>query len=227
VNDDPGSPLRMPRFVLAFSVLVALAGVGAAQVPLLPDEIERTDVIAIERDGRDLFAFDALTGSRATKRLDVDEVVRFQASRGRVGVVVTDRRLLGVYPGGGWVELRLRLDEEPSDAVLVEDRLALLATNRRALAFNGADGWIAESLSSNEVATSLRVGAAVGVVTTNRRALGIAPRLRSFAAEGLQIREGLEAVTAQDALATIRTERRILVFSAPRGTWTTQKRRLR
>ena len=227
MDDDPGSPLWMPRLVFVLSVLVTLARAAAAQVPLLPDEFERVDVIAIERDGRDLFAFEALTGGRATQRLDVEEVVRFQASRGRVGVVVTDRRLLGVYPGGGWVELRLRLDEEPSEAVLVEDRLALVATNRRALAFNSADGWVEESLSPNEVVTAIRVGAAVGVVTTNRGVLGIAPGLQSFVKEGLQIREALEAVTAQDTLATIRTERRILVFSSPRGTWTTQKRRLR
>lgn len=218
-----------PARVLPTLVLVCwlAAWPALAQVPLLPDEIQRIDVIGIERDGRELFAFDALTGARASFRLDVAEDVLFEASRGRVGVVLTDRRALGVAPGTDWIELRLRLEEEPAGVVLVEDRVALLVSNRRALAFNGVGGWVEEGFSPNEVATALRVGSSVGVVTTNRRALAIGPRLRGFASESLQLRESLEAVTAQDTLATIRTERRILVFSSPRGVWTTQKRLLR
>lgn len=210
-------------------VLLALfsAVVAEAQVALFPDEVERVDVIAIERDGRELYAFDSLTGGRVSVRLEVAEEVLFEASRGRIGVVVTDRRALGVAPGRDWGEFRFRLDEAPAESVLVEDRLALLVSNRRALAFNGALGWIDEALAPNEFATAVRVGAAVGVVTTNRRALGIAPSRRDFASEAFQVRESLESVTTQDTLVTVRTPRRILVFSAPRGTWSTQKRRLR
>lgn len=217
----------LPPLLLLTTLTLFVSAPTRAQVALFPDEIERVDVIAIERDGRELYAFDSLTGGRVTLQLDVAEEVLFQASRGRVGVVVTDRRALGVTPGRDWLELRFRIDESPEGSVLVEDRLALLVSDRRALAFNGMDGWVEETFSPNEVATAVRVGTAVGVVTTNRRALGIAPRLRGFASEALQLREGLEAVTAQDTLATIRTARRILVFSAPRGTWTTQKRLLR
>ena len=218
---------RLPPFLLVSTLLLFLSAPTRAQVSLFPVEVERVDVIAVERDGRDLYAFDSLTGGRVTARLEAAEEVLFQASRGRVAVVVTDRRALGVTPGRDWSELRFRIEESPAESVLVEDRLALLVSNRRVLAFNGLDGWVEEAFSPNEVATAVRVGTAVGVVTTNRRALGIAPRLRSFASEALQLREGLEAVTAQDTLVTIRTARRILVFSAPRGTWTTQKRLLR
>lgn len=218
---------RRPAALLLTTLILLVSAPTRAQVALFPVEVERVDVIAIERDGRELYAFDALTGGRVTARLDVAEQVTFQASRGRVAVVVTDRRALGVTPGRDWSELRFRIDESPAESVLVEDRLALLVSNRRALAFNGLDGWVEEAFSPNEVATAVRVGTAVGVVTTNRRALGIAPRMRGFASEALQLREGLEAVTAQDTLATIRTARRILVFSAPRGTWTSEKRTLR
>ena len=218
----PSRPLVL-RVVVSFLV----ASAAFAQVGLFPDEVERVDVIAIERDGRELFAFDSLTGGRASLRLDVAEEVLFEASRGRVGVVLTDRRALGVTSGRDWAELRFQLDEAPERTVLVEDRLALLMSDRRVLAFNSDAGWVEEALSPSEVATAVRVGAAVGVVTTNRRALGIAPRLRGFATEALQVREELEAITAQDTLATIRTGRRLLVFSAPRGTWTVQKRPLR
>lgn len=212
----------MPALALCFLPVFA-----DAQVALFPDEVERVDVIAIERDGRDLYAFDALTGGRFSIRLEVGEEVRFEASRGRIGVVVTDRRALGAAPGRDWGAFRFRLDEAPAETVLVEDRLALLVTDRRALAFNGSLGWIDETFAPSEFATAARVGAAVGVVATNRRALGIGPNRPAFASEALQVRETLESVATQDTLATLRSGRRILVFSAPRGTWSTQKRTLR
>ena len=70
--------------------------IATAQVSLLPGEVERVDVIAIERDGRDVFAFDAVAGGRATERLELDETVVFQATRGRLGLLITDRRALAV-----------------------------------------------------------------------------------------------------------------------------------
>lgn len=195
----------------------------SAQVPLLPDEVERLDVIAIERDGQELYSFDALTGRRANIRLELAEEVLFLRTVGRVGVVLTDRRVLGVAPGTSWLEMRLGVREEAADRGLVEDRIALVVTNRRALAFTGAGGWVEEAFSPNEAASAARAGSAAGVVTTNRRALGIAPALNRFVAEDLRVREVLESMSAQDTLVTLRTDKRILVFSAPRATWSEQK----
>lgn len=209
-------------FCLLFVNLVASPLHG--QVPLLPDEIERVDVIAIERDGRQLYAFDALTGRRSVVRLEVAEEVLFERTRGRVGVVLTDRRVLGVTSGTPWLEQRLGLQEKPAERGLVEDRIALVVTNRRALAFTGSRGWVEETFGPNEKASTVRAGTAVGVVTTNRRALGIAPGLGGFVTERLRVREVLEAVTVQDTLVTLRMDHRILVFSAPRSSWTEQKR---
>ncbi len=220
-------PVSLLLPALSIALLETLViGPARAQVPLLPDEVERIDVIAIERDVRDLFAFDALTGRRSAIRLEIAENVLFQQSRGRVGIVLTDRRVLGVAPGTGWLETRLLLQEQPAELALVEDRLALVVTNRRALAFVGGGGWVDELFTPNEHAEAIRAGAAAGVVATNRRALGIAPSLPRFVAESLRVREQLESVSAQDTLVTLRTDRRILVFSAPRAFWSEQKRRL-
>lgn len=204
-----------------------IAPVASAQVPLLPDEVERIDVIAVERDGRELFAFDALTGRRPRIDLEIDEEVLLIRTRGRIGIVLTDRRVLGVAAGTPWIEERLRLQETATDRGLVESRIALVVTDRRALAFTGGAGWIEEDFGPQEGASSIRAGAAAGVVTTNRRALGIAPSLQRFVSESLRVREVLESVTAQDTLVTLRTDRRILVFSAPRANWSEQKRRIR
>jgi hypothetical protein len=217
---------RLLHNVLLLVVLLGslVARPTHAQIPLLPDEVERIDVIAIERDGREFYSFDALTGRRSTFRLEVAEKVLFERTRGRIGVVLTDRRLLGVTLGTSWIEERLGLQEEPAERGLVEDRIALVVTNRRALAFTGSGSWVEESFGPHEKASSVRAGSAAGVVTTNRRALGIGPGLGHFVSQGLRVREVLESVAAQDTLVTLRTDKRILVFSAPRATWSEQKR---
>lgn len=215
--------LLRSALALVFALMPALV---RGQVPLFPDEIERVDVIAIERDGRDFYAFDALSGRRSTIRLEVAERVISEESRGRIGVVLTDRRVLGVSSGTGWSELRLGVQEKAPAVALVEDRIAVLASNRRALAFTGASGWQSEAFSPSESAIAIRVGAAVGLVTTNRRALGAAPERAGFVEQDLQVREVIESVETQDTLATLRTDRRILVFSAPRSIWSEQRRKL-
>lgn len=222
------------RAILAAVVFLLVAGTAmvgvpvpaAAQVSLLPDEVERIDVIAIEIDDRDVFAFDALSGRRSRLRLEIGEKVYFSESRGRVGLLLTDRRALGIAPGIDFQETRYRIQEGIPEVGLIEDRIALVVTGRRALGFVGASGWIEERFSPQESAEALRVGAAAGIVATNRRALGLAPDGVSFVSTNFRIKEKLESVSAQDTLVSVRTNRRILVFSAPRSFWTAQDRTL-
>lgn len=207
-------------------LLLVLPFESGAELGLFADEIERIDVIAIERDGRDLFAFDALTGRRSTIRLELGEEVRFERSRGRVGLVLTDRRALGVATGVGWQEMRYRLQEKAAEIGLVEDRLAVVVTGRRALGFLGLGVWVEERFTPHESVEALRVGSAVGVVITNRRALGLSPDVEHFIEMDIQLKEKLESVTARDTQGTLRTNRRILVFSAPRAFWSEQARKI-
>jgi hypothetical protein len=215
---------RCPALLILFLVLPLAS---RAQIRFLPDEFERVDVIAIERDQRNLYSFDALTGRRSVVRLEAGEDVLFERIRGRIGLVLTNRRALGVAPGVDWRELRYRLQEHAPDIGVVEDQVALVVTDRRALGFSGQGRWVEQRLTSHETAEALRVGSGAGVVVTNRRVLGMAPDLNRFIEIKLQIKEILESVAAQGALVTLRTDRRILVFSAPRGTWSEQKRLLK
>jgi hypothetical protein len=214
---------RRSGLLILFLMLPLVSG---AELGLLPDEIERIDVITVERDGRDLFAFDALTGRRSTIRLELGEEVRFERSRGRVGLVLTDRRALGVATGVGWQEMRYRLQEKAAETGLVEDRLAVVVTGRRALGFLGVGVWVEERFTPHESVEALRVGSAVGIVITNRRALGLAPDVEHFVETAIQLKEELESVSARDTQGTLRTNRRILVFSAPRAFWSEQSRKI-
>jgi hypothetical protein len=206
---------------------VATAHPVHGEIPLLPAEIERFDVIAIERDGLNLFAFDSLTGARSRIELELGETIHFEASRGRIAIVLTDRRALGAASGIEWQELRYGLFESTPELALVEDRVAVSVTDRRALGFLPSGSWIEERFDVRESVSALRVGAAAGVVLTNRRALGVAPNLNRFVEINLQIKEDIESLGARDTLATLRTNRRILVFSGPRAVWTEQDRNLK
>lgn len=212
---------------MAASWILSGTPVGA-DVGLFADEFERTDVIAIEVDGRDVFGFDSVTGQRARIRLELAEKILFEQSRGRIGLLLTNRRALAIGPGTGFREFRYQVREEPPAIGLVEDQIALVVTPKRVLGFLGSGGtWVDEQLSPNESAEAIRVGAAVGIAVTNRRALGLSAGVRHFVSEDLRVKEDLESITAKDTLATLRTNRRILVFGGLRSTWSEQDRSLR
>lgn len=211
---------------LGFGFAMVLAsggfcGEAVAQIALYPAEVERLDVLSIQQDDRNLYGFNSLTGTRARVRLEIEEVVLFNESRGRVGIVLTDRRALGLTVGGNFQEVRYRLAERIPDFAVVSERVAVVATTQRVLGFVGKfGGWIEEDLPPGESAEALRAGTGVGIVATNRRALGLAPDVGVFASVSFRLRESLESIDAEDTLATLRTDQRILVFSGPRATWT-------
>jgi hypothetical protein len=68
------------------------------------------------------------------------------------------------------------------------------------------------------------VGENVAVVVTNRRAMGLSPHLSGFAEIDLWIRETVESVNAAANLATLRSDRRVLIFRASTRSW--EERRL-
>ncbi|MBY0396855.1 MAG: hypothetical protein K2X91_10365 [Thermoleophilia bacterium] len=214
---------------VGLGVAVALAAARApAQVALYPDEVDRLDVITIEQDGRDLHAFSSVTGSRGRLRLDIEEQVLFNESRGRVGIVLTTHRAIGITIHGGFSEIRYRIAERAPERALVAQRIALVGTGRRALGFVGPAGiWIEEALTPDESIEALRAGAAVGIVVTSRRVLGLAPEVGRFASMPFQLKERLESVDAEDTLAKLRTDRRLLVFSGPGAVWTFRNRNLK
>ncbi|MEZ4290436.1 MAG: hypothetical protein R3E53_07835 [Myxococcota bacterium] len=99
----------------------------------------------------------------------------------------------------------------------MEDRVGVLATDRRALGFVVSGEWVQKRFTPGEEPAALRAGAAAGLVATNRRLLAPWPRPET-GGDALDVREVIESVNAQDTLVT-ETNRRILVFSAVQGLW--------
>lgn len=226
-----------PRTARAVPMMLAMVSLTAMSVslPAPPASAQVTvgqsplnnliDVLVIDRE---LLAFDALGNKNFRARLEMDEEVIWTDSRGLVGVVITNRRAMAATTQATqWQEVRWRASETPVETVLLSDRLALLATHARVLAFDGVAGiWIESNIGPGERITALRAGQNNGVVVTNRRALAIAPDARGFFDTQLRLHEDIERVSADANLATVMTSQRILVFRSAVGSWSEIDRRI-
>ena len=212
---------------VAASGLAALVGTAAsAQGTFIQAPLNNLiDVLVIDRE---LLAFDALGTKNFRVRLELDEEVIWSGAQGLVGVVLTTRRALAATPAASpWQEVRWRTSEVPAESAEVSDRLVVLATRKRVLAFDSVGAlWLENSIGPGEYVTTLRAGQNSGVVVTNRRALGIAPDAHGFFDTNLRLHENIERVNADANLATIMTSQRILVFRGEVGSWSEVDRRI-
>ncbi len=198
--------------------LLLLGSVAAAQVF---DEVPLADVLEIlELDGR-LLAIDAQGGGQLELRLRLDEHVAWKATRGRVGMVLTDQRILAVGVGSGaWQDLDLQNGEQVQGRASLGDRVGLLLTSRRVIGFDGGSRNLLEArLGLRERVVSTAVGRNVAVLVTDRRALGLSPSVGGFFDTPIHLGETIERVAAESNLATVTTNRRLLVFRTPTGSW--------
>jgi hypothetical protein len=215
----------MGRATLAASILLT-AAIAAAQQP---DELPLADVLEVLVLDRQLLAVDARGGGQKEVALRLEERVLWTGARGRVGVALTDQRVLAVaVASGAWQETARQIDEELPEEALLGDRVALVATSRRVLGFDGGSGNFVESrLGVRERVLALRAGQNVAVVVTDRRALGLSPMVGGFFEAKINLVERFESLTAAANLATVTTDRRVLIFRAPSGSWEQRLRTLR
>ncbi len=218
--------MRQRISALLAPIALVLAAVPSGQAQLRPDETPLEDLLELVELNRELVAFDAEGGGQTTLPLELGEEVFWSRSRGRVGVVLTDRRMLAVSTGSAvWQSERYRRTERRPKSALLGDRVALIQTSERVLGFNGSTGSLVEyRLGIREYVLASRTGANTAVVVTNRRVLGLSPQAGGFTSADLQLQEQLVALVPRSNLATVRTDRRLLVFRGPSGTW--EERRL-
>ncbi len=215
---------------LGFVVLVLLAVVffrsDVSANTLQYPEVELADVIELDLVGRDLFAYDLLGTRTPGLRLQIGETVRWMRSSGRVGIVVTDRRLLAITNANEvWQEIRLRARESRPDRAWLGKRVALVVTSQRALGYDSESGrWLEIDVGPNETVRDVRVGAQTGLVLTDRKAYGLSPGVGSFVSTPMSIQERIEGLRIGTNMAEISTSRRVLVFRSPIGTWTESRR---
>jgi hypothetical protein len=193
---------------------------------LFPSDVELEDVVEIVVIDRDVFAFDAMGSGNRSFRLDIGEEIVWHKAAGRLGVVATTARLLGVSAdGGGWTELRYGVHETSPERVLMGTRVAIAVTNMRIIGFDSrAATWLVRDIGPHETVRVVRVGAGTAVVVTDRTAYGLSPDAGGFMATPMRIHETLDNVRVSANMATVSTSKRLLVFRAPAGSWTVERR---
>lgn len=203
--------------------------VTALEAEPVAGEVPLADVLEVLVIDRDVLAIDAAGGGQTVVRLRLGESVSWRGARGKVGVVITDQRVLAVSTQSGfWQELDYGRAEVPPDAALLGERVALVITSQRALGFDGGSGNLVEyRLGVDEPVLGARVGSNVAVVVTGRRALGLSPFVGGFFRFPLDLRDRIEAIHADSNLVTLTTQRRVLIFRATTGSWEERPRELR
>jgi hypothetical protein len=211
------------------ALLIAMTAVPApARAQNVPGEVPLADVLEILVVDRELLAIDAAGGGQTVARLRLNEAVLWKGARGKVGVVITDQRILAVATqSGSWQQTDYRRTELRPESALLGERVALAITSERVLGFNGGSGNLAEvRLGPREQVVVARAGENVGVVVTDRRALGLSPFLGGFFSIPLTLGDQVEAVSAESNLATLTFGRRLLIFRATTGSWEERTRKL-
>ena len=214
----------------AWILALALASVPSGQAPaqVRPDQVPLADVLDILFIDRELLAVDAQGGGQRALRLRLGENLVWKGSQGLVGVAFTDQRILAVAVGSAaWQEEEWFHGELPPQRALFGDRVALVVTSRRVLGFSQAGNLIESSLGLRERVLAPSIGENVAVLVTDRRALGLSPAVGGFFPTPIQLEERLESVDTTANVATVTTNRRVLIFRAPFGSWEERNRRLR
>jgi hypothetical protein len=218
---------RLRARLVLLLLCAALPLAVASEPPPADPRVPLGDLLDLVFEQRELIAFGAGGGSIATQ-LEVGEVVRWHGTRGAVGIVLTDRRLLAVGTGSGsWQEMRYLRSESLPDAALLGERVALIATSRRAVGFGGETSSLVEyRLGPKETLLASRAEGNVAVVVTDRKLLGYSPFVGGFFEADFHVRERLESISLGPNLATITTNRRYVVFRSETGVWSERKRSL-
>ena len=206
--------------LLALSLSLSQTGCPPARAQRRSD-VPLADLLQLIVRPRELLAIDGSRGSQRVERLEKGERITWHATRGRVGVVLTDRRVLAVATGSAsWQEERFRSAESRPRNAALGDRLALVTTSQRAIGFDGGSGnLVTSSLGPRESQVELAIGENVGVIVTDRRALGLSPFVGGFFAASLSPGERIEGLSAVSNVATLTTSQRLLIFRSEFGSW--------
>ncbi len=169
----------------------------------------------------EILGIDGESGGTSVVRRRLTEQVLWKGSRGRVGIVITDQRVLAIAPKtGGWQEAAYERGEPPARSAELGDRVALVILPKRVLGFLGTVGrFVQVRLGPQEDLRAVRVGANVAVIVTDRVALGLSPHAGGFFPIRLQLKERIHEVAARSNMATVQTDQRVLVFRSSTGTW--------
>jgi hypothetical protein len=211
---------RSNRMRSTAAVALAVFAVASLWIRSVGAETATLDAIDIQELGDELLAI--RDGASPTRiRLEGREKLLWSTAKGVVGVALTDRRFLAVSPSSsGWQQARLRPSDGRSPALELAANVALLISPKRVLGFDGRSGLLSETpLTPREVVLASGANEHVGVVVTDRRAIGWASGFGAPADHALTIHESYQSLRVLSTTATVRTTKRVVIFSSSSGLW--------
>jgi len=220
----------MKRFAVVVALLASAVFATAAgarrfsdPVPIVPffDLGPIEDQLEILIREREILAVDAWTHAVVSVEIDRNEDILWSGVRGRIALVITDRRALATVPGASmWAERGFELRESQPERVLIGDRVAMIVTDRRVYGLEGVTGtWSEAGLRPREEVLYAAAGTNVAVAATRTRVLGVAAARGGLFEADLSIREDVQSMRAHGSLANVMTNQRLLTFRAPDGAW--------
>ena len=204
----------LSSLLLCAAVIATAAVARESDSPLSP-------LLEVQIVGREVLAIDSENGGQRSERLERGEAVLYTRSQGRVGVVVTDRRMLAISTGSGSFQVaRYRNGEGLPADVELGDRVALAMMPSRAVGFDGNSHNIVEStIGPREKVLDTAVGPNVAMIVTDRRALGLSADRGGFFDLRLRVGEQFQSLSAFANHATLQTSQRLLIFRGPDAAW--------
>ena len=200
----------------------------ARRIPHIRAEVPLLDTIDVVIRRRSIIAVDPSVGFDVARTpLEVREEVLWSGTRGRVAMVITDKRVLAISTGTPhWQETRFWLRESLPSSVSIGDRVALVTTSHRVIGMGSSGGPLkTHEISTHEELLDVIVGDNLAVVITDKRMLGLSAFAGGFFQEAVGIHEDLDYAKASADFATVTTDRRLVIFDANSGDW--RSRRLR
>ncbi len=171
------------------------------------------DVVAV-RKGRVL----------SRQGLGVREEVLWIGSKGHVGAVLTNRRLLVISASSAnWQNMDFRLDEAAEDLeshIMISNFLVLAVTHRRIIFFDGlSNAWAVKNIPLHDRIEKILIDHYVAAVITEKRAYGVAARRGRFVEQRFGSDEKVESTRTRPHSVTIYTNRNLFVFRSRTPFW--------
>lgn len=156
--------------------------------------------------------------------LDLGERIVWRGTRGTVGAVLTENRILALSRvSRGWAELALKLNESDkpeSITPLISDFLVLMVTDRRIIGFDSQRGrWVQQSVPIHDRIVNSHINSHVAAVITSKRIFAWAWGSIDFKEQRLRRSETIQYVDTRPHTVTVGTDRRLLVFKSGGGGW--------
>lgn len=228
--------IMIPKIYTAWFVAIFLAGIFSSAAesrdeyyrPLYESPESRRsdrvhDTIGIHQIEDELIGI--VQGRREySVDLDHDEKIVWSGTKGEVGAVLTENRVLALTRvSRGWVELELRSRESGKPESItphISDYLVMVVTDRRIVGFDSRDGeWVQQFIPIHDQRVDSHINNYVAAVITSKRVFAWGWGRSGFKEKRLRRNENIQSVDTNPHTVTIGTDHRVLVFKSRAGGW--------